>query len=186
MLNKNEREHIAKLYDATCKSFDKILEPEVLKMQIEDLSDLHFEKIIEALHKYRLDKKNNFWPKANKIRDIILPEQTPETMANEAASRIRYAISTFGWTNPQKAREYIGELGWRVVERSGGWMYLCENHGVELSPLTYHAQARDLAKSICESEKLGLGDQPIGLPSPENKNQIQKITNLISMKEIPK
>jgi len=175
-----EKNKLSKIYDSTCKAFDKILDSEVLKMQIEDLSDLNFNQVVYALSKYRTDAKNNTWPRANKIREIINPTRTHETMANESASRIRKAISDYGWCDPTGARNYIGELGWQVVNRAGGWQYICENHGVLLSPLTFHAQARDLAKSICESEILGFGDQPVALPDAKNKAGINDVIKLLS------
>ncbi|WP_289460478.1 hypothetical protein, partial [Klebsiella pneumoniae] len=73
---------------------------------------------------------------------------SPATKAQEVSGRIREAISKFGYANQQDAREYIGSLGWKVVERFGGWIYLCENHGLDLNPLTFFAQARDSVISI--------------------------------------
>lgn len=181
MLTNNEKNEIGRIYAATCKSFDKILDPDVLKLQVEDLADLEFSQIVSALTKYRSDPKNNFWPRASKLREIIFPKQSIETLANEAASRIRQAISDYGWNDPQGAKKFIGDLGWNIVLRSGGWMYLCENHGVELSPLTFHAQARDLAKAMLESESLNLTNEPIMLSS-ENKNQISSVINFLSEK----
>lgn len=186
MLTVTEKNNISQLYAATCKAFDKTLEPEVLKMQVEDLSDLDYLQIVDALTAYRRDGKNIHWPRANKLRELIIPKQSKESLANEAASRIRKAISDFGWCNSTKARAYIGELGWAVVERAGGWQFLCENHGVDLNQLTFHAQARDLAKAIIESSELGIHDQPIALPDIKNKPQIDNLIKLTGMKEIPK
>ncbi len=178
MLSNIEKNQLGQIYAATCKAYDKTLESDVLKMQIEDLADLSFDQIAAALMSYRRDEKNTQWPRASKIRAIVNPVQSPDTMANEVASRVRSAIPMFGWPNPQEARAYIGELGWAIVERNGGWQYLCENLGVELSQLTFHAQARDLAKAMIESEKLGLGNMPISLPAPAEKIQIEKLNNL--------
>lgn len=184
MLTNNEKNEIGRIYAATCKSFDKILDPDVLKLQIEDLADLEFSQISAALTKYRTDPKNNFWPRASKIRELIFPKQSIETLSNEAASRIRQAISEHGWSNPVGAKIFIGELGWKIVQRSGGWQYLCENHGVELSPLTFHAQARDLAKAMLESESLNLTDEPIMLSQSNKKTEISSMINLLSEKRM--
>jgi len=150
MLTNNEKTEIAKIYASTCKAFDKTLEPDVLKMQIEDLSDLTFDQINSALIKYRIDEKSITWPRAGKIRALIKPELSTDSLANEAASRIREAITKFGWCNGLEAKNYVGELAWAIVERSGGWSSICENHGVNLNPLTFHAQSRELAKAILE------------------------------------
>ena len=152
----------------TAQFYSKEFSKAVVSMMVQDLEDLDFNKIIDAYTRYRRDGKNVFFPMPAKIRDLVNPTQSKETLANEAASRIRKAIGDFGWCNPLEARGYIGELGWAVVERAGGWSYVCENHGVDLNPLTFHAQARDLAKSMAESSELGVFDQPISLPKPTN------------------
>ena len=123
-----------------------------------------FENYLRACDAYAQDPKNKFFPAPVALRSYLKPEASPDAVANEVASRIRQAISKFGWPNPEDAKVYIGELGWKVVERSGGWTYLCENHGVELSPLTYFAQSRDLAKSMIETSNVGTFDMPVALP----------------------
>jgi len=179
MLTANEKTEIAKIYSATCKQFDKILEPDVLKMQVEDLADLDFEKIIQALHEYRRDSKNNQWPRANKIRQIVNPIASDDSVANEVASRIRYSVSKFGHCNRNEAMEYIGEMGAAIIERMGGWQYICENLGLALNPATFHAQCRDVAKSIQEQAKLGIYNQPIGISLQSQPAQLNKAQNII-------
>lgn len=181
MLNAQEKNQISVIYASTCKAFDKVVEPDVLKMIVEDLSDLDFLSIVRALNKYRNDEKSVTWPRVGKIRALAGQKLSTETLANEAASRIREAIGKFGWCNGLEAEKFIGGLGWKVVERAGGWGYVCENHGLDLNPLTFHAQARDLAKSMIESNDAGNFDKPIQIEQKEVKNLIG---NLI--KEIPK
>lgn len=175
MLNNDEKNKLSSIYAATCKAFDKVLEPEVLKMQIEDLSDLTFEQISIALKKYRNDEKSITWPRASKIRAIINPTLSIDSSANEAASRIREAISKFGWCNSLEAQKFIGELGWAIVERFGGWSYLCQNHGLDLNPLTFHAQARDTIKAVLE-KKIKIDNVP--------QLEASKIINVIDFKKI--
>lgn len=150
MLTNEQKTEIARIYALTCKAFDKTLDADVLKMQVEDLSDLDFEQIKKALENYRIDEKSTIWPRAGKIRALVNPVMSADAVANEAASLIREAISKFGWPNGSEARKFVGELGWAIVERSGGWSSLCENHGLSINPLTFHAQSRDLAKAIIE------------------------------------
>ncbi len=157
----------------------KELTKPVIAMMIEDLEDLNFEDVMNAYKSYRRNPKHTAFPVPAKIRDIVRPTLTPETQANEAASRIRQAITKCGWPDPISAREYIGELGWQVVMRAGGWKYVCENHGVDLNPLTFHAQARDLAKSMIETERAGMGTEPIQISGSEPK-QIEKLNEGVS------
>ncbi len=39
--------------------------------------------------------------------------------------RILEAVARFGWCNQMKARAYVGELAWEVLERNGGWIKTC-------------------------------------------------------------
>lgn len=130
-----------------------------------------------AITKYSQDRKNIRFPIPAQIIACMRTELSPEARANEAATRIRAAISKFGWAQPSEARAWIGELGWGIVTRVGGWVYICENHGVDLNPLTFHAQARDIAKSMIEQNQVGTLDQPIGLPEPAKRE------GLVSAKE---
>lgn len=43
----------------------------------------------------------------------------------EIASKMASAICKFGGANVQGARNYIGEIGWKVVELEGGWGRIC-------------------------------------------------------------
>jgi hypothetical protein len=152
MLSSKEKKEITKLYDLTCKAFDKKLDHDVLALQVDDLADLPFEKIIQALHDYRINPKNNFWPKANQIRKIICLEIDHEAQASLIASEIRGGITLYGWSNQCAARAKLGEMAWQIVERLGGWNYICENHGVLLNSTAFFAQSRDLAKSLLATE----------------------------------
>lgn len=115
----------------------------VLRMYAEDLSDLPFEQVMSALVTFRKDPKNRFMPLPAQIRDIVEPVVTPEQRAREIAARIEGAIVKFGHPNRLEAKEFIGEEGWAVVERYGGWGHLCENHGLSISPASFHAQVRE-------------------------------------------
>lgn len=180
MLTASEKQEVARTYNVTCKLFDKTIDADVLKFMVEDLSDLPYVKIIFALHDYRNNPKNRTWPKPVDIRAIVCPELSPEAIANDTASRIRESISKFGWCNSSQAREYIGELGWKVVERSGGWQYVCENHGLDLNPTTFYAQTRDLTKTLQDSILKGLNDPPVCLPSSAEKNEILAISDVLN------
>ncbi len=183
----DQRNRFGKLLITTAKLYGNTIDYDVTRLIIDDLQDLNFEMCCVAMERFRLNAKNKTWPRAAEIRAIVNPTVSPEAKANEAASRIRSAIGTYGWSQPAEARLYIGELGWKIVERSGGWSYLCENHGVELSPLTFHAQARDLGKAMLESASLGEFDKPIGIPAPsKNIAGLQKADVLSIIQPKPK
>jgi VCBS repeat-containing protein len=182
MMNQQERNELATSLAYMCEYYNRQMSKQALQMMVEDLSDLSFTEVNLAMTTYRRDPKNFTFPLPAKLRDIVNPSQSIDGMANEAASRIRSAIGKFGWPNPQQAKEYVGELGWLVVERSGGWQYVCENHGVDLNQLTFHAQARDQAKAVIESSKIGKLDQPVMIGEAIPKT----ISNILQIKAMPK
>jgi hypothetical protein len=132
------------------------------------------DEYLGALKKYTEDSKNRTFPNPSQLRIYLRPELSVDAKANESANKIRQAITKFGWPEPKQAREFMGELAWAIVERFGGWQYICENHGVELNPLMFHAQARDSAKSILEQGNLGIVGKPIGISELLNQG-LQKI-----------
>jgi hypothetical protein len=122
------------------------LSDSVLKMYCDDLVDLDFSTVSTAMSSWRLNPKNNRMPLPAQIRQMVCPEIDQDSVAREIASRVIAAVSKFGYTDPNGAKEYIGETGWEIVRRFGGWQYICENLGVTLDLTMLTAQVRDLAK----------------------------------------
>lgn len=142
----------------------------VIAMYAEDLEDLDLESLRREFHAYRRDPKNTRFPLPAQIRARISPTQTDEGEAHEAAARIAQAISKFGWVNPEPARKFIGELGWLVVARDGGWRTVCEtldrdNIGILKS------QWKALALTLHGRAKAGVIEEAPALPSPAIKTK---------------
>jgi len=130
---------------ATAIYYGRDLNPQVLGMMVDDLSDLDASACIQAYRSYRRNPKNRTFPLPAQIREIVAPDQhiDAEALAREVAARIVGAVTKFGWPNGRAAREFIGEEGWRIVELQGGWSHICENLGVTIPPSTFQAQVRD-------------------------------------------
>lgn len=139
------------------------LDDHVVEMYAEDLSEFGVEQIKAALTKMRRDTSVTRFPLPSKIAALIQPQISSDDEAREAAARIFAAVPKFGWCNQRMAREYIGELGWRVVELQGGWTYLCETLKPNMAP-TLQAQFRELAKTIQVKHLNGSSDVPPALP----------------------
>jgi hypothetical protein len=133
-------------------------------------ADQGLEKIISAIDSYILDSKNKFLFSPATLRPYLFPELSTETKSIEVASRLTSAVRKFGYSNPGEARAYVGELGWKIVERNGGWQPLCENLGVSIPVTTFQAQARETAKALIETAGLGEFDKPIGIEFKEQKH----------------
>lgn len=145
-MNAQQLQDLKRLIVFVAKYYGKTLEPEVVTMMAGDLQDLPFEEIKQAYEKYRRSDKLMRFPMPATIREMLDPEPSHEDIAREIASRITESITYFGWCNGEGARKYIGEIGWDLVRRRGGWMHLCQNHGVTIDPGMFEAQTRELAK----------------------------------------
>lgn len=144
----------------------------VISMYIDDIvaSGLSFSQALDAYSAYRRNSKNTRFPIPSQIIDLVKPQVNDDALAREAAIRIQQAIAKFGYMGGDEAQAFIGEIGWQVVRRFGGWRYICENHGIELNPLTFHAQARDIARTQIEMARAGIMDQA---PQLEHASNIQ-------------
>lgn len=146
----------------TATYYGKTLSEPVLEMYVEDLDDLPNHAVIAAYRTYRRDPKHKFFPLPAQIREIIEPEVSHDAIANESVARIVESITRFGYMRGTEARVYIGDIGWAVVRRFGGWDQVCRHHGEELSPGQFFAQARSIAMSHLELAKHGrLGEAPM-------------------------
>lgn len=171
-MNQDERDIFGKTLTAVAFLYGHEFPKERASMFITALCDFipaTLDEYLKALRRYTEDSKNRNFPNPSQLRPYLRPELSIEAKANEAAYRIRSAITKFGWAQPIEAKEYMGDLGWTIVERSGGWQHLCQNHGVDIDPLIFHAQARESAKAIIESAALGQFDRPISIDSSETR-----------------
>lgn len=132
--------------------YGRKLDDPVITMYASDLEDLDFASVNEAMSKYRKDPKNRTMFVPAQIRQMVLPEDyiTPEIQAREIAARICAAVPKYGYCNGPEARAFIGDIGWEVVQRQGGWSYICENLGVNINPSAFQAQLRDQLKGDIE------------------------------------
>lgn len=116
---------------------------DLIDMYASDLADLDQAQVATAYQEWRRNAANRTFPLPAQIRDMIEPQITPEFKAREIAARITGAVPQFGWNNGKAAEAFIGPDGWALVQRIGGWQYLCENLGHRLSVTTLQAQLRD-------------------------------------------
>ena len=109
------------------------------------------------------------FPSVKDVNERLGKDRPDELQAREAASLISYAVSRFGSTRDlERVRTNIGELAWWVVERSGGWYAICEKHKPDNAAML-EAQWRELAKCQLNRSRLGLTDDPPGLPEPRDR-----------------
>lgn len=159
-MTKNELLELKKRFIELSAYYDKQLTDVALAMYCEDLSDLIYEDVIDAMRIYRRSVKNKTFPLPSQLREIIQPEVSEIDDANEVANRIIAA-------SQGRHRGPVGELAQRVVELYGGWDIIGEGQRSENGIL--RAQLRDLAISI--QHKVAAGEfGPPGLPSRKFKS----------------
>jgi hypothetical protein len=174
-MNSQERVKVGEFWIGLAQMYGKDIPQIALKIMLDAVSDISGNEIMIALEEWSKNSKQNRHPLPGELREILRKELSIDAKANESANKIRQAITKFGWPEPDKAKEFMGDLAWAIVIRFGGWQYICQNHGVDLNPLTFHAQARDSAKSILEQGNLGVLDKPIGIDSPRSQD-LQKLS----------
>jgi len=121
------------------------LNPMMIQGYMEAINDLDQNAVLAALRAWLKNSKG--FPHPSDIREVVAPEMSAEDDAQDVANLIVAAVGSCGHTNPDRAREKIGELGWATVLRMGGWKHLCEvltpdNEGI------FRAQIRDYAQTI--------------------------------------
>jgi len=163
-----KHKEVKKIMVGLAEYYQTTLTPGQITMYADDLVDLGLEEIAAAIKRIRQNPTITFFPRPSIIRQEIFGSVKDDAL--EASSRIVQAMSKFGYTNPEKAKLFIGSVGWRVVERDGGWGSICRNVTTESLPI-YKAQWRELAASTIRRIKLGID----GAPSLEGPAQFLEI-----------
>lgn len=164
-----ERQQLKATLVATSLYYGQDLADSAILLFVEDLEDLPLAEVMAALKRLRRDPKVSRLPLPAVIRAQITPPENDIDEAREASSRIMAAIARFGWPNSEQARMYIGELGWAVVQRQGGWVSVCQVLN-DSNKASFHAQWRDLAESLRKRAMAGNLDTAPGLPEPKSKS----------------
>ena len=162
-----------KIVFALGEYYGKQLTENQLEMYSEDLMNLTPEELVFAIKAYRQNPDNKFFPLPGQLIGIIKPPMTATDEANEVASAILNSIGKDGHTNPERAKDRMGNLAWEVVQRMGGWLHLCETVSPQNEGM-FRAQIRGLSETVSKKAKLGTLDQKPALPSSNT------IKNLIS------
>lgn len=197
-MNQTERDEIGKALSRAAVFYDRTdLDKQKISMMIDVIEDAYPEagtvQILSAIKSYRDDQKNSFFPAPAKLAPYLRPTISKESQAQEIASRIIESVPKFGYTKTgyHLAKDYIGSIGWVVVQRFGGWQPLCEDLGSKIQITTFLAQAREIIKSQLEIQNTpnvdithllnGPKSETKELPPPiqftkEETEQIAKVT----------
>lgn len=161
--------------------YDKTLSENQLSMFVEDLSELDFDQLQFAIRKYRQDPLNVFFPLPAKLIAIITPVLNEKDEAQEVANLIITAVSKYGYTNPEQARKFMGDLAWETVIKMSGWKHICETLTIENEGMI-RAQIRGMAEVVSKKAKRGELDQTPQLPQ---SSEVRKLIGSV-FKEMEK
>lgn len=166
-MNEKQKLELKRAWSKLSNYYQLSLSDDVILMYVDDVADLDFDRVNQVLTEYRRNPKNTRPPLPAHVRALIAPPEDDDAIAKEVAARILTACSKYGREEPGNAHAYIGELGWTVVQKQGGWWTTCLNIANNDGAI-YQAQLRDLAKAQIYLAKRGELDVPPKIPSTES------------------
>lgn len=182
-MNGTERVAIGELWLGLAAMYGREIPRAALSLMLNAIADLDAARVELAMNEWVKSSKNRMHPLPGDIRAMVEPVVDIDSAAREIAGRITGAITKFGWCNARDAEISIGEAGWRVVQLWGGWMSLCQNHGLKIDPNAFYAQAREQAKSCLMHTPESMQSAISARPSETEKIN-SKTASLLRMKEI--
>lgn len=126
-MSPEETKQLKAIIATTAFYYSQQVRDEVLQMMADDLSDLNFGLVIKAYADIRKDPKCQRFPIPSQIRVKVSPTITDDEQAKRIAETAIGCVTKYGWPNPDEARKEIGEIGWAVIQRRGGWSEFCKD-----------------------------------------------------------
>lgn len=106
------------------------------------LGDLPADALRAAVKRYLQECEYPGLPPAARLRRLAAESTNGIAITAEAAfARVKTARSQWGYVEPGKAKKFLGEAIWSVIEGTGGWSKYCD-HSPEQRPMIF-SQFRD-------------------------------------------
>lgn len=178
-MNAEEKREIRRQIGIASTYYRANINSDTIELYMKILEKYSFKQIMFAITTYAQNPKSRFMFLAADLIEIIDPQPTDDSLSREIAAKISSAVTKFGWCNSEEAKNYIGEIGWRVIEKRGGWAHICQNLRTD-EIASFDAQNRELAKSAIIahnnpkfSELLESASKGMALPesSPEQRRE---------------
>lgn len=168
-----ERIEVIKTLIAFSEIYGRQFSKDSISLMANALMDLDGKRVLDALNKYMEDPKSRTFPMPGQIRDLVNPGVREEDVVNMAVARICEAMSKFGSYNHEQAKAYVGELGWEIVKRDGGWLDICCTDSSDMS--IRKSQWRKIGESVYRMSAAGQLNEAPALPKPpEERMQISQ------------
>lgn len=104
-----------------------------------------------------IDTRGYFPSIADLLRAIGQSLPIDDDYASQMATRIIGAVTKFGYTSTDDARQSLDEIAWSVIMDHGGWVMLCELLTND-NMATMKAQLRDAIKGRFHQRMMGSSD----------------------------
>jgi len=144
---------IIKLLVLMAQLYNKNLTENIIEVYCDILEELSSEELNRAFKKIMKDPNQRFFPLPAEILQAAKEDsRSNKDLAMEVVSKIFYAISKIGPYRSKEARDHIGEIGWEVIQREGGWEFVNEILN-ESNSQTIKAQWRDTIQSFQTKQK---------------------------------
>jgi hypothetical protein len=161
-------------------TFDE--EGDLILMYDKLLSPLGYDRVNAALERIIAERRSNDpFPSVREIKAVLEESLSPEDQAPMIAGNILKAISQAGPYQQAKFRELVGDVGWRVVEMSGGLETVCQIHDREIG--TNRAQWTRLAESLLRSRALGMTEERPKIEGPKGEAGLHPLAVIIKGQE---
>jgi len=157
-----QKNKLALLYFQIGEIHSRTLSKDTLVTLVNAFNDLNFDDVYRELNSWLLN--GNHFPLPAHIRQKILPVKNESDDISESVNRSLTTVTKFGYCNSDQAKNYIGELGWQIIEGMGGWVHLCETLGSETPEGVMRKQMLDYGETVWKRVKRGEHNIPPALP----------------------
>jgi hypothetical protein len=181
-MTREERIEVGKAYMAVGFCYGADISQQRLAAVLNALEDLPHRLVIEFLNNWSKQAKFARPPFPSEIRlQLVGVPPDDDQVARDIATRMIGAVRRHGHNNPDDAREFMGEIGWQIIRRMGGWDQFSRNLMNDQHP-TYLAQFRELAKGMLVNERYEDGKEILAIGGVEKRMGLQSFGSLLSGK----
>lgn len=125
-MTNEEAINVANMYRAMGLIYNRDITAQASILFAEILKEYNYQDIEKAMRRWLVSEKSA--PTPAQIIKNISTELSDEDNAELIAQSICACISTCGYTNPERAKEQIGEFGYEyIVDSYGSWEAFCKN-----------------------------------------------------------
>lgn len=138
--------------------------------------DISFEEL-KAACRLAIDSLKEF-PSVKELKELCNGNILDDIeVGQDIASRIEKSVGSYGYTNPQLAKDYIGGLGWEVVKACGGWNEICNIEYDRMS--SAKKQWREQGTLLWKKHRAYGMDNPLSIPE-KTSTELRSALSLIS------